>query len=189
MDIDSKNFQIAGVTLGYLDFEKVQSTLGKATVVERGDASSGREQICYVSEGGSNKTYLIFEGSEGEQGTFYLFDSGADWNGSGYCAKSKGVAENLSTISGLRLGITRAQFVAILGEPDDVVGDRLFYSRAVDRKASPEQFERSRREYPEKVSDELAHKMFDFLPVEIEIEGRFNNSKTNYLAVSTTVTH
>src|ERR1700716_394909 len=57
------NFKVAGITLGETsDFSAVRSKLGKATEVERGDAASGRNQICYVSPTGN--VHLIFEVGE-----------------------------------------------------------------------------------------------------------------------------
>src|SRR5713226_6493451 len=54
------NFQIAGITLGATwDFSEIRSKFGEGTEVERGDAASGRHQICYVSSSGS--VHLIFE--------------------------------------------------------------------------------------------------------------------------------
>src|SRR5215469_3821085 len=54
------NFQIAGVTLDdpRHDFSLVRSKFGEGTEVERGDAASGRNQICYVSTSGD--VHLIF---------------------------------------------------------------------------------------------------------------------------------
>jgi hypothetical protein len=77
--------------------------LGKATVVERGDASTGRSQICYSSLGKQSKTYLMFEKGEVND-SFYLFKGGPDWKGSKLCTASNLVTTNLSTASGLRLG-------------------------------------------------------------------------------------
>src|SRR5215470_11045776 len=45
------NFQIAGIALDdpRHDFSIIRAKFGEATEVERGDAASGRNQICYVS--------------------------------------------------------------------------------------------------------------------------------------------
>jgi len=185
--LDNRNFQIAGVDLNKLDFESVAAKLGAARLVERGDASSGREQACYVSDGNSKKVFLIFEGAEGEEGAFYLFTGGQDWTGSKLCAKSAQVSERLSTESGLKLGLSRAQLESVVGKPDLASGDRLVYSRVVKKRASPEEFERSRREYPETLSDKRAHEMFDFFTVDMRIEARLTDSRVGYLAVMTTV--
>jgi hypothetical protein len=98
--------------------------LGKATVVERGDASTGRSQICYSSPRKQSKAFLIFEKGEVND-AFYVFNVGLDWKGSELCAESNLVTPNLSTASGLRLGQTRAQFRAIPGKPSSVAADKL----------------------------------------------------------------
>jgi hypothetical protein len=72
-----------------------------------------------------------------------------------------------------------------MGKPDFVAGDRVAYYREFQKKATKEEFERSRREYPEPLSDKLAQEKFDFVPVTIQIEARFKNLELNYLFVST----
>jgi hypothetical protein len=76
------NFQVAGITLGEawdFDFSVVRSKFGKATEVQRGDAASGRNQICYRSSSGN--VHLIFELGEVDS-VVYLFEDGPEWEGS-----------------------------------------------------------------------------------------------------------
>jgi hypothetical protein len=182
---DPRNFRILGLSLDTVDFDAVVAKLGKASVVDRGDGSTGRSQICYASIAGSEQIHLVFESSEGETSTFYLFRGGADWIGSSRCAKSNKVTASLSTETGLGLGLSRLQVEAILGKPDSAKGDRIAYLREFQRRATKEEFERSRREYPESLSDELAHQKFDQVPVTMQIEANFKNLQMNYLVVST----
>jgi hypothetical protein len=182
---DTRNFKILGLSLDTVELDAVVAKLGKAAVVDRGDASTGRSQICYASNASSEQIHLVFEASEGQSSTFYLFSGGADWNGSNRCVKSSNVTARLSTDTGLRLGLSRMQVEAILGTPDSVKGDRIAYWRQFYRKATKEEFERSRREYPEYLSDELAHQKFDQVPVTMLIEVKFNNLQSNYIVVST----
>jgi len=184
-DIDARHFQIAGVTLGSDQVKDLEAKVGKAKRLERGDASSGREQVCYVPADDQTKIHLIFEFGEVES-TFYLFVGGSDWRGSGLCAKSKQVSMSSGTASGLKLGITRDQLEAILGKPDVIIDERLIYSRKVEKRTTPEEFETLRKEYPQKLSDKAAHERFDFQTVVMYIEARFANSKLTYLAVSRT---
>ena len=182
---DTKNFEIIGLSLNTLDFAAVETKLGKAPVVERGDASFGRQQICYVSKVGSENLHLIFEFGEGQESTFYLFRGGANWNGSNLCAKSSKVTAHLVTATGLRLGLSRTDVENILGKPDFVDGDRIVYLRQFNRKATPKEFERSRREYPERLSDERAHQKFGEVLLPMQLEARFKNDQLYYLCVST----
>src|SRR5215467_6799258 len=65
-------FRVLGVNLGEKMFSQASSRLGKATPVQRGDASTGRLQACYVSLGGQKNVHLIFE--QGEVNfAFYMF--------------------------------------------------------------------------------------------------------------------
>jgi hypothetical protein len=182
---DTNNFKILGLSLEKLDFDKVAAKLGKAAVVQRGDASFSRSQACYVSGLGSDGIHLIFEGGEGGSSTVYIFRGGPDWKGSNLCARSNRVSAALTTGTGLRLGLSRPEVETILGKPDFVAGDRVAYCREFQKKATKEEFEKSRQEYPAHFSDKLAHEKFDFVPVTIQIEARFKNLELNYLFVST----
>jgi hypothetical protein len=182
---DTNNFKILGLSLEKLDFDQVAAKLGKATVVQRGDASYSRSQACYVSGLGSDGIHLIFEGGEGESSTIYIFRGGPDWKGSDLCVRSNRVSANLTTGTGLRLGLSRPQVETILGKPDFAAGDRVAYCREFQKKVTAKEFERSRQEYPAPLSDKLAHEKFDFVPVTIQIEARFKNLELNYLFVST----
>ncbi len=183
-DIKTDNFQIAGITLD-TQFNQIVAKLGKAVEVERGDASTGRHQLCYTSADSPGKMHLVFEFGEVES-IFYLFSGGADWKGSGLCAKTKQVSMSSRTASGLRLGLTETQVVAILGKPDMAEPNRLLYSREIEHKTTPEEFQHLRKDYPESLTDQEAHEKFDSYDVQIYIEARFSHSKLSYLAVSNT---
>ena len=137
-----------------------------------------------MSSARSPLVHLVFEFGEDES-LFYIFAGGRDWKGSNYCVRSTQVSGNLSTASGLRLGLAPQQLEDILGHPDATVGDTLFYFRQVHKKSTPAEFEEQRKEYPEKLSDALAHEKFDFHTVEQYIVAKFANSKLYYLAVQT----
>ncbi len=175
-------FEIAGVNLGSDQFEKRAIKMGKAPIVERGDASTGRQQVCYVAADDARKAYLIFEVGEDES-VFYLFNDGADWIGEKLCLRTKQVSISSGTNSGLKLGLTRAEVEAALGKADATFDDRLVYSREVREKTTSAEFEKLRNEYPEHLSDKVAHEKFDFYSIDIYIEARFGKSGMSYLAV------
>lgn len=181
-ELQSNNFSLVGVTLGQGGFEAIMARLGRAPEIERGDASTGRSQLCYASATNS-AVHVVFEFGEDES-VFYLFSGGPSWKGSKFCVQSKRVSDSLSTTSGLRLGLTRQEVEAILGRPDATTVDGFVYSRQFDKKSTPNEFETQRKEYPMQLSDEEAHKEFDFYPVEQYILARFADSKLVYLAVS-----
>lgn len=185
VDIPAENFQIAGFNLKTVTFQQVAAKLGKAKIVERGDASIGRSQACYVSASESPTVHLIFEYAEDET-LFYLFAGGADWNGSHFCVKSPQVSATLSTASGLRLGLSPGEVESILGKPDLITGGRYIYDRLVERKFTQEAFTLFRKEHPQ-MSGEQARREFDF-PQGLYIEVRFADSKVIYIAASMTGT-
>lgn len=178
----TSTFQILGLkideTLG-----KVTAKLGKATVIQRGDASTGRSQICYSSLGGQ-KTYLIFEKGEVNDAV-YLFSGGPDWKGSDLCGESSLVTKDVSTASGLHLGQTTAQVRAILGKPSAATAGNLVYFLVVEKKSSAADFEKLKRQNPGTSHDEL-HRNYDFYALGVYIEGRFVRGKLTYLAISKT---
>jgi hypothetical protein len=183
LDIDPRTFEIAKLNLGRVGFDDIAAKLGRTARTRRGDASTSREQACYRSADTRAPIYLIFEFGE-DQSNFYLFTDGATWKGGSFCTRSKQVSGDLSTASGLKLGLTSEEFKATLGKPDAVVGNKLVYSREIKRKSTPKQFERQRKEYPESLSERQAHEKFDFYPVSIYVEANFTNSKLSYLVVS-----
>src|SRR5580704_4994940 len=48
-EIARTNFRILGIELSEAMFGQARAMLGEASLVERGDAATGRDQICYVS--------------------------------------------------------------------------------------------------------------------------------------------
>ena len=69
------NFQILGLNLDDDIFSEAAAKLGKAPVVERGDASTGRSQVCYISPEERGTVHLVFEKGEVNE-VFYLFVGG-----------------------------------------------------------------------------------------------------------------
>ena len=181
-DTDESNFEVLGISLGFDQFQSLAAKLGKVTLVHRGDASTGRTQVCYEFGSGSNRSYLVFE--KGEITTsFYLLSSASKWNGSTHCAKSNLITNDLHTRSGLRLGQSISEVAAILGKPNLANEDRLFYSRVVQKRTSPESLKAFRRQYPEMPEKDF-HDNYDYYSLSVYIEAGFIDSKLSYLAVS-----
>jgi hypothetical protein len=178
----ASTFQILGFKVDDA-FGKVAAKLGKATIIERGDASTGRSQICYSSPG-EHKTYLIFEKGEVNDAV-YLFSRGPDWKGRDLCVDSSVVTKNLSTASGLHLGQTTAEVRAILGKPSVATANKLVYSLGVEKKTSAADFEKLKRQNPGLSQDEL-HQNYDSYTLGVYIESRFLSGKLTYLAISKT---
>ncbi len=178
------NFEIDGLFVN-TDFSKIQSKYGKATVVQRGDASTYRSQLCYASLSGN--VHLIFEVGEIEN-VAYLFKDGHDWTGSHLCTKSARITNRLLTASGLKLGVSPADVRRILGPPSTVVGDRTFYLFEYRHKTSAKELVALRKSTPD-MSDAEVKKFLEFGDVTAYIEARFVHGKLNYLAISRSETY
>jgi hypothetical protein len=155
------NFSILGVALGDPEYAQLVAKLGKAPIVDRGDAATGRFQVCYVSVGSSPGVYLIFEEGEVDY-AFYLFSNGQHWNGSDFCSKSPLISSQLKTDSGLALGQTRSQVEAILGKPTAIRTDELIYLDSVLMKPADHS---------------------DSYDLWTQIEARFSHGRLTYLGV------
>lgn len=184
-DPGENNFQIAGIALGELsDFSGARSKLGEATEVERGDAASGRNQICFVSDSAS--VHLIFELGE-VNSAVYLFEGGPKWQGSELCSFSNKVSENTSTASGLRLGVTPSQVKRILGEANIETPEKLIYHFGYKRKTTPEELAQLHKDHPDASDSELRD--WKYADAEVYVETRFGSGKLNYLAISKSETY
>ena len=181
-DLAAGNFEVAGVSLDYdPSFKSIQNKFGHADIIERGDASTGRQQICYLSEQ-SPETHLIFEQGEVNL-VFYLLAGGRHWDGEDLCAKSRVVTASTSTMSGLRLGISRDELEEVLGKSDLSDNEKLIYVRDVKKQTSPTELARLRTQNS-KLSEKDFHETYDSYYLSIYIEARFLNSKLTYLAIS-----
>jgi hypothetical protein len=115
-ELPNSNFRILEISLGDEMFNRAAMKMGKTTLVERGEAGEWRSQACYVSAEGPEKTYLVFEQGEVDF-AFYLFAEGPDWKGRERCLRSTMVSRGLVTGSGLKLGLTPAEVITVLGKP------------------------------------------------------------------------
>ncbi len=134
-EIAPSNFRIAGVDVDDDFFRHAAETLGKASVISRGDAATFRAQACYVFEKGANRVYLIFEQGE-VNNPFYLFSDGPPWEGSEECAPADVSFSRLLTGSGVRLGQTPSELIKVFGRPSLRGKNEFIYMLA--RKRPPE---------------------------------------------------
>ena len=186
-EVPGSNFKIAGIALEENFFELAAKKLGRTTVVERGDAAGGREQACYVSLGAGKKIYLIFERGEVDY-SFYLFSSGKPWDGRELCVASERVSLQTSTVSGLRLGLTQKQVIAILGKPSLQRKDQLVYSLHATKKLTEEELKLVRKNHPD-ISDEELHRNYESYDWSAGLDFKFEDSKLTFLAVSVAETN
>jgi hypothetical protein len=176
------NFQVLGVNLGETMFSRAAAKLGKATAIERGDASTGRRQVCYASSGTQDKVHLVFEQGEVEY-TFYLFADGPAWEGADRCVDSNAISMHVATASGLHLGQTPARVIAILGKPTKRRENELVYSFSVKKKTSLQDLKEAKQRHPE-LSDKDFQETYSSYNLGASIHAKFVESKLTYLAVS-----
>ncbi len=178
--VAESNFKILGVILGSDDLDAIQRKLGTADVRGRGDAATGRLQICYLSADG--KTYLTFETGEVESG-FYLFKGGPKWDGMEACAKSRTGTAEWKTMSGLHLGQSQTDVHAILGKPTALLKNGAWiYFRQVQKRTPEADLARLRKNYPN-LSDKEFHADYDFYYLTIDIRTKFANNHLVYLGI------
>lgn len=186
-EIADANFQIAGVDLHDVTFAKVYGKLGKTPSVQRGDASTWREQACYMSPAPRRPMYLIFEHGE-VNASFYLFSETIPWNGSSRCTQSEKISESVGTVSGLHLGQSPEQVVGILGQPSERRQNELVYVVESKRKTDPDALARARKQHPE-LSEEQFREDYATYDLTVLIRVRFARHKMVYLGVSTAETN
>lgn len=181
-ELAPSTLQILGIRLRENMFERAAARLGKAAVIVRGDASTGRRQVCYMSAGTHTKVYLILE--RGEIGsTFYLLTNDQTWEGSDLCIASNAISVRLATPSGLHLGMSPSQVVAILGKPTKRRENQLVYSFSTRKKASIEDLKEARERNPD-MNEKDFQANYGYYDLGTGVEAKFANSKLIYLAVS-----
>lgn len=186
-ELSGANYQILGIDVRDFSFAEVEKRLGNVSTVGRGDASTSREQACYMSPLAEHPTYLIFE--QGEVAlSFYLFSVTTPWDERNLCASSKQVTRGMKTNSGLRLGLTMNQVIGILGKPSKRLENELDYFVTVKMKESSEALARARSQHPE-LSDKEFHEDYDEYDLTVFIRAQFDRSGMIYLAVVTTETN
>lgn len=180
-DVDESNFQVLGVLVGRDNLEAIQRRLGTAYVINRGDASTGRSQVCYAGLDG--QTYLTFEIGEVQYGA-YMFNRGPTWSGSDQCTESKLVTSGLKTVSGLHLGQTQVEVQGVLGKPTTSRrnGD-LVYSRQLRKRTSPADLKKAREQYPN-MNEKEFHETYDYYEASFFIVAKFSGSRLVYLGLS-----
>ena len=186
-ELPRKNFQILGIDLDEGLLEHAKRKLGTAAIVERGDASTGRDQLCYVSKGEGPATYLIFETGEVND-AFYLFNGGAPWNGNDKCLAAKAVSSESSTASGLHLGLTPSQVIAILGRPTNRRKREMDYYVHARKKTSAAELKEWRKRQPE-LSDKEFMDDYEFYDLSVGIVLKFRKSRLTYISISKSATY
>ena len=148
-EIPATNFRIAGIDLAATEdpFDQVTRVLGPTPDQASGD-DDFRDEVCYNSSAPHDTTHLIV--GEGYVEFFFLLsaDSSA-WAWKVPCKPSPKITRDLGTSSGLHLGQTQQQVIAILGLPSGheqnlkTGMDEMMYNLEADKKLSPQDMQPS----------------------------------------------
>ena len=164
-----KNFQILGVRLRDDMFKQADARLGETAMISRGDASTGRYQACYASQTDRGKIHLI----SALQLFFHFYISRAVLCiCMELCTPSRLITKNLATASGLHLGQSEAEVIAILGRPSNRRKNELIYSFHLRKRNTLENLRRLREKYPQ-MNDKDFHANYDFCDLDAALCARF----------------
>jgi len=148
-EVSGTNFQIAGVDLAKSEevLSQAARVLGKVTTVGSGDGAYSNREACYRSAEQNDSTYLIFGRGEVDS-SFTLSSDSSAWKWKTPCKRSPWVTRSLATASGIHLGQTQEQVIAILGLPTrrsrniQNGRDNLIYSLEANKKTDPRELAR-----------------------------------------------
>jgi hypothetical protein len=186
------NFQIAGVDLerdGEGVLKQAARVLGPAKTRATGDAALSDERACYQSLDSNDQTRLYFH--EGEVAFWFVLSSEAPTSERGdVCRPSRKITRDIATASGLRLGQTEEQVIAILGLPtrrshNTKTGHEFMaYEYETKKSAGPDELARARREHPDMNEDQLMVNDYGYYDLGESIRARFTNRLLTELTVS-----
>jgi hypothetical protein len=134
-----KNFEVLGITLGTSEFTDLQHILGPGTSREAPEHEG--LVTCYCSPG-NDRTVLEFETWIGAIVEFRFFHGSPQKVSR--CAKSRLVSKSLATASGVRLGMSRSEVIALVGTPTTMQEDHFIYEFSYDRPPTTEEVKHSR---------------------------------------------
>lgn len=193
-EVAGTNFRISGVDLASDEGVLLQATkqFGKSPGVSSGDASTSNEEVCYRSATENDDTYLIFGRGEVDS-SFILSSDSSGWKRNPLCKRSEQITRNVATDSGLHLGLTQAQVIAILGlatrhsQNTQQHRDVLIYSMETKKQTDPQKLERW---WQQKTKETPAASREEFLEnwetyhLEVNVDAQFANDSLTRLTIS-----
>jgi hypothetical protein len=176
------HLKILGVGIGENQFQELAELLGEAPVISRGETDSSRNQVCYMSTDENERVYVTFE--EGPVShAFYLFRSRKPWAGAEYCVATKEISPGLEADSGVHLGQSQREVLAILGPPSLIDEDRLVFNRGTLEHTPADQLQEFQRRMPG-LTEQQVKELFGTFNRTVFMEARFLDRKLSYLAVA-----
>jgi hypothetical protein len=176
------HLKILGVGIGENQFQELTERLGEAPVISRGETDSSRSQVCYMSTDENERVYVTFE--EGPVShAFYLFRSRKPWAGAEYCVATREISPDLEAGSGVHLGQSQREVLAILGPPSLIDEDRLVFNRGTLEHTPADQLQEFHQRMPG-LTEQQVKELFGTFNRTVFMEARFLDRKLSYLAVA-----
>jgi hypothetical protein len=120
--IDREHFKIIGLTLFKGEIPDIEQKLGPAEVFHQQGSST--PERCYTSKG-DDRTVRILEDWTGVLIGFRIYRSSPA--SAPKCTQTPCVSAQISTAGGLRLGLTKAEVLKLLGAPTRTTGNLFNY--------------------------------------------------------------
>lgn len=144
--IDDSHFKILGFTVGeYTTLGDIQAKMGKAKMFY--DEDGAYDYLCYISK--SDKTIIVFGFQDNLLNKFMLASSEADFEECDQCTESSLVSKEVSTESGIKLGISKEQVISLLGEPPFQTPNKLSYHKYWQIKMTDAEIDRMCQLFPQ----------------------------------------
>ena len=119
-----------GFRLGKSTITEVQARLGTSRVGRCPDEEGANKEFCYVS-GGPDKTTVVFEAGVAGGWTrldgFRVIAGSRNLNCQLQCTTSNVIRSTIHTGGGLKLGLSRAEVLNLLGKPQQMTRDKLSF--------------------------------------------------------------
>lgn len=131
---------IAGFVVGRDSFGTAERMFGKSEIWESGDAAEAESKVCYVSQKGNTKVFVVIssnsEMSNGMVDSLRLIQGKVNF--SDHCKESTVKPEKLRTKSGIYVGMSLSEFKSLMGEPSGSKDHLLFYVFCDEKELKPD---------------------------------------------------
>jgi outer membrane protein assembly factor BamE (lipoprotein component of BamABCDE complex) len=177
--LGDQHLTLLGLTLGMHTLKDVEVRLGSTQILSRKEHAP--DQLCYISAEKGDETVIVFEA--GPLGgweiltAFRIISSKLSFKKTDQCRETSYISKRTQTKTGIRVGITREQLIAILGSPSKVIGNNFFFLFSVQRRMSEDEIRDMERRWP----DVRKNPYFD---VSSSVHATFSNSELSSVCIS-----
>jgi len=139
--LPTQHRDIAGFVVGRDLFGTAERIFGKSELWESGDAAEAESKVCYVSQRGNTKVFVVIsansEMSNGTVDSLRLIQGKVNF--SSHCKENTVKPDQLRTKSGIHIGMSLSEFKSIMGEPSGSEDDLLFYIFCDEKELKPDE--------------------------------------------------